>query len=233
MTAEGLRAQAPRLVFALALIGYGILLVAEEAGVSGAAWAHHWFLPVALAALGGALVLQTGMARLVGGGLLVLSLFSTLDRLGGTRGLDVGDLVGPIILVLVGSVLLRWSLGPHRAAAKPSDAGETVHNLAVMAGHELHSTSTAFRGGSLSACMGGCELDLTGARTAPEGAVIDVFAMWGGIEIRVPRDWTVVSEVLPLMGAFEDGRDPDPESGPGGRLTIRGLAIMGGVEVGN
>ena len=49
----------------------------------------------------------------------------------------------------------------------------------------------AFRGADLIAVMGGCEIDLRQAAINGE-AVIDVFCMWGGIEIRVPEDWTVV-----------------------------------------
>ena len=31
-----------------------------------------------------------------------------------------------------------------------------------------------------------------------------MFAFWGGIEIKVPEDWTVVTRVMPLMGGVED-----------------------------
>jgi hypothetical protein len=59
-----------------------------------------------------------------------------------------------------------------------------------------------------------------------------VFAMWGGIEIRVPDDWTVVSRVTPVLGGFDDKTRPSPGAGAH-RLVIRGFAIMGGIEVKN
>ena len=80
--------------------------------------------------------------------------------------------------------------------------------------------------------MGGVEVDLTAADVEDEEAVIVVFALMGGIEIRVPRDWTVTAHVTPFMGAMEDKTDRS-ESNPEKRLTIRGFVMMGGVEVRN
>ena len=53
----------------------------------------------------------------------------------------------------------------------------------------------------------------------------------GGIEIKVPEDWTVVCKGFPVMGGFEDTTKPRGDTGK--RLVVRGLALMGGVEVHN
>jgi predicted membrane protein len=53
--------------------------------------------------------------------------------------------------------------------------------------------------------MGGIELDLRQAGTENGTAVIDVFVLWGGIEITVPPDWAVSNEITPIMGGAEDG----------------------------
>ena len=51
--------------------------------------------------------------------------------------------------------------------------------------------------------------------------------MWGGIEIRVPEDWTVVSQIVPLMAGVEDKTRP-PQGATTHRLILRGFAFMGG-----
>jgi hypothetical protein len=56
--------------------------------------------------------------------------------------------------------------------------------------------------------------------------------LWGGIEIRVPEDWTVVSKVVPVMAGVEDKTRP-PQGATAHRLVLRGLALMGGVEIKN
>ena len=81
--------------------------------------------------------------------------------------------------------------------------------------------------------MGGCEIDLRQA-SIDRGteAVIDVFAFWGGIEIKVPEDWTVVTRVDAADGRRrgQDARAAEPGAK---RLVIRGIVVMGGIEVKN
>jgi hypothetical protein len=80
--------------------------------------------------------------------------------------------------------------------------------------------------------MGGCEIDLRHA-SMPEGraVVLDTFAFWGGIEIKVPEDWEVISQGNAVLGGFVNNARSRP--GAQRRLVVTGLAIMGGVEVKN
>ena len=95
----------------------------------------------------------------------------------------------------------------------------------------LQASIDRFRGGDLNAFMGGVELDLRQAAIAEPPAVIDVFAMWGGIEIRVPERWSVDPRVTAILGGFEDKtRSPDDSTE---RLVVRGLVLMGGIEIKN
>ena len=63
-------------------------------------------------------------------------------------------------------------------------------------------------------------------------AIIDVFVMWGGVEVRVPDDWTVDLQGTPMLAGFVDKTRP-PALATEKRLVIRGLALMGGVEIKN
>jgi hypothetical protein len=59
-----------------------------------------------------------------------------------------------------------------------------------------------------------------------------VFALFGGIEIRVPDDWTVVSEVESILGGFDASKAMSPKV-ESKRVIIRGSVMFGGVEVKN
>ena len=90
-----------------------------------------------------------------------------------------------------------------------------------------------FRGGYITAVMGGVELDL---RKCQIGALVRRprrGGVLGGIELKVPPDWNVEGKVLPIMGAFEDKTAPLVGSAGAPRLTVRGYALMGGVVVGS
>jgi hypothetical protein len=114
---------------------------------------------------------------------------------------------------------------------KSNSNNPRMNVVAIMSGISRGSNSTAFRGADLVAVMGGCEIDLRKAAINGE-ATIDLFCMWGGIEIRVPEDWIVESQVLPLMGGVDDKTRPT-QAVSAHRLTLRGVALMGGVEIKN
>jgi hypothetical protein len=122
--------------------------------------------------------------------------------------------------------------GQDRSEPRPADAASTVSAFAMLGGVRRRSVSQDFRGGDLTAIMGGCELDLRQAAIAGGEAVLETFAFWGGIEIKVPQDWTVLVQGTPLLGSYDD---KTLHAGGDGRqvLVVRGTAIMGGVEVKN
>ena len=113
-----------------------------------------------------------------------------------------------------------------------ASSNSVVSAMAILGNVEKRNNSQDFRGGSATAVMGRCEIDLrTAAISGTNEPVLEVFAMWGGIEIRVPSNWTVVSHVDPIMGGYEDHTLPPKEESK--RFRIRGTVIMGGIEITN
>ena len=74
-----------------------------------------------------------------------------------------------------------------------------------------------------------------GERHKPSGAVELSGELRGApYTIRVPENWSLVCDVLPLLGAVEDKTRPAPESSAQTkRLVLRGTVVMGGVELKN
>jgi Domain of unknown function (DUF5668) len=109
----------------------------------------------------------------------------------------------PLLISVAGVALIMQALRP--GGSHPT---RSFHAIAVMAGNVRRMGSQELTGGE---------------------AIIDVLAFWGGIEIRVPREWNVINRVTGILGGYEDKSGGAPDGAP--RLVIRGAAIMGGVEV--
>ena len=142
----------------------------------------------------------------------------------------------PLILIAVGAIVVYRAMRAQRAPAhgmaddNPGETAQVVDVTAVLGGFERRVHTQDFRGGEVTAVMGGCTLDMRGASMQGE-ATINVFAFWGGVTIKCPPDWTIVLQGTPIMGGFEEKTVAPPDNSK--RLVIRGYAIMGGVEVRN
>lgn len=185
------------------LVAYGIIRLADTANPSGKVW---------------------GIIAISVGALMLLDRMDFLTF----RFRDWW----PLILVGIGGSMLFRSLTKRTARADTEPASDsTVSLFALLGGFERTNSSQDFRGGDLTAVMGGCELDLRRASLKGE-AVIDIFAFWGGVGIKVPEDWSVSVRGFPVMGAIEDKTHP-PKGGSGKLLVVKGYAIMGGAEITN
>jgi len=189
------------------------------------------FWPLALIAVGLVHVSQAKTAAgTVGGGIWILV---GVILLGNRLGFIEANIWSfwPLILVLVGGRIVWQTLDSNRAADR-GDTSAMVSAIAVMGGFERRITSPEFRGGEITAFMGGGKLDLRDATLAGGQAVINVFAMMGGFEIIVPETWRVISEVTPFMGGIEDkSRTSTNPTAPS--LVLRGFVMMGGVTLKN
>jgi predicted membrane protein len=201
----------------------GLVLALDSLGfVEGALLLRFW--PLVLIAVGVAKFLSPAPQR--AGALLwiVAGIAFQLVILG--RMSFVG--LWAVLLFFVGSRIAWKALRPVALAKDPA----ALDLLQFMGGTKTVVTTQDFKGGQAMAVMGGCEIDLRHA-SMPEAraAALDTFAFWGGIEIRVPDDWEVVSQGNAVLGGFVN----NARSAPGAkrRLVVTGLAIMGGVEVKN
>ena len=221
----------PRLILGLGVIGFGVLLLLDNLDLVEASRMLRYLVPCVLLGIGATVLAKksaSGWLWILAGGWTLLGALDIIDA-------GFWEFFFPLALVSAGYILVSRSFRAPRP--KPdglSDRDGIANAFAFMSGNERKNDSSTFRGGDLFAFMGGVTLDLRRAKALPEGAMIDAFTMWGGIEIRVPENWRVVSEVVPLLGGFEDNTKPpaDP-SAIEGRLLVRGVAFMGGIEVKN
>jgi hypothetical protein len=216
-----------RTALALVLIAVGLVFTLDNAGVLGSGGVGRWW-PLFLIGTGIVKVRQpredgqraAGMAFLLLGGVFQL-----------TSILASGSAWG-LLMVGLGVFLLRQGVEGPRAAAVGISESPYVEDMALIGFLKRSHSAADFRGGSVTAVMGGVELDLRKAALTSGTVYLDVVAFWGGIEIKVPTGWTVDARVVPVMGGFENKVD-SPSLAGGPRLVVRGHAIMGAVVIGS
>lgn len=222
------------------VVGLGMLFLLDNLDILDFHRAFS-FWPVAFIAIGAAKLLDTNSPNgvVTGTVLIAVGVMLTLNRLGFVY--LSWRTIWPILLILLGGAVIYKAVRGRRViesakladdGIKPGDDGSdsVVDVTAILGGFERRITSQNFRGGEITAVMGGCELDMRGSSIDGE-AVINVFAAMGGISIKVPPDWTVVLHGTPILGGFEEKTIAPPNNAK--RLIIKGYAIMGGVEVRN
>ena len=123
--------------------------------------------------------------------------------------------------------------GPGTAAAGGATAGvrgQIIRVFAILWGADRRPRGPVAHV-EVSAIMGGCDVDLRDAVPTTDPIAIQVFAMWGGIDIRIPPGWIVEIEAWPILGGVVD--NTQAPALPSHRVILRGMAFMGGVEIKN
>jgi hypothetical protein len=211
-----------RLYFGSLIVAVGTILLLDNANVldagdvigtwwplaliiagllSFAANPGHWPVALIIAAVGSALLL------------------SRLDVV------DIGNIIIPAAIILVGILVIFG-----RGLGSRTEAGDRVNSFNVFSGSEIASHSKQFRGGSIAAVFGGADVDLRDAMPAAD-AQLDVFAAFGGVEIRVPNGWQVVTKGLPLFGGIENVTAKEQLAPDAPILAVNATALFGGIEI--
>lgn len=230
----------PRLLVGLAIALFGVVLVMDRLNLVMADQVLRWW-PAVIVAVGALLYTQS---RHVGGGVngiivMIIGGWLLLNTLGILQ-VRFWELFWPMVLIGIGAALVAQSMRRRNRESAGADVDDSITAFAVLGGVKRSSLATRFRGGEVTAFMGGAHIDLRQATIPPgEEAVLDIFAVMGGCEIVVPSSWTVATPIVPVMGGIDDKRlAPLPgtaEAPLGGRpapkLVLRGLLLMGGIEI--
>jgi hypothetical protein len=200
----------------------GVLTLLDATGVLNAGDTIGRWWPLAVIGAG---VIGMIPRRRVGAGPAIVVLIGVVllaDQQGWTRS----DLLGPAILVLVGIGLLA-GIRPRRALTNQANGRES---LALFGGTKIKDRSEHLEHADVSSIFGGATLDLREAHIDREASV-DATAVFGGVEVLVPRGWRVKLAGVPIFGGYEDRTRSDAPTADAPTLHVNATAIFGGVNV--
>jgi predicted membrane protein len=229
----GIRGRSGGLICGIVLVVLGVIFLLQRQGVlpSDTFW-HVWPLIFVFVGIGhlfgprrpkdlawGALIILFGVALLLGEF--------------GFREFQF-QRIWPFGLIALGIFFVWSTLGDHQKGVVASDA--TLDSVNIFGGGQYRIGAKNFRGGRILAIFGGFELDLRQADIEGQEAVIEVNALFGGGEIKVPETWHVVVSGMGVFGGYGDETRP-PATNPAlpepKTLILKGVAMFGGVGIKN
>lgn len=111
----------------------------------------------------------------------------------------------------------------------------TRQETAVFSGGRRRISVEDFRAAKYDCVFGGFEIDLRGSQIQGDSAILEINAVFGGAEVKVPSTWNVVMQGAGVFGGMVDSTEHAlPANSPVVKtLYVRGAAVFGGVEIKN
>jgi predicted membrane protein len=228
------RPNAGRVFWGLILIIIGALFLFERFGWEDVGDILSTYWPVIFILIGISILIGSGLRRPLGGLFFILfGVFFLLWELDILTH-NVWHYLWPAAIILVGLWLILKPAFRARGGGVPVVKESDIDLTCIFSGQERKIQTAQFKGGRMTALFGGCEVDFTGAGLEGGKATVEATAIFGGVEIVVPRDWHVVIDGTPILGGVSDERrQPVAAAEAKATLYVKGTAIFGGISVKN
>ncbi len=220
----------PTLIIGITFTLLGIVIFLSEAGVPYAGeFINLW--PMAFIALGYLKLKRSQDKGGMGGwALIALGTLLLIDKI---PGVDLEDLIGPMIITGIGVAIILHAIRRQRKSRPEFQRPENcISGQALFSALKHRHPKSPFQGGDITAIFGSAELDLRDALLEGESVVLENFVMFGGAEIRVPENWDVRVQATAIFGGIDNKSTPaSSEAQNRPVLILSGLVLFGGVEV--
>jgi hypothetical protein len=217
--------------FMIILIGVIFLLGSLDKLDVGYVFSNYW--PMLLVFVGiwqlfaaGGRNPETGIILIIIGGLFMLSYWDIL-------GVNAWKVIWPVVIIGVGLWILLKPRVFQRSPSGPGIREDDLGLFTMFSGLNRRIESQQFRGGRASVIFGGIDLDFTGAELAEGKATVELTAILGGMDVRVPRNWKVEVDGNAILGGVDDEHKSEIKEDNPQKLYIRATAILGGIDIRN
>ena len=216
-----------RVLIGVIVVAVGVLLLLGNLGIGD--FSPWEYAPSILIVLGIWALTRSGIRGSIGPWVLIgvglaIQLYVLDEIPDAVRGA-----IWPVLIIGAGVLLIltRASLGGRRSSAQRS--GDRLNHVAVF-NSMSEVVAGSFNGLQVTTLFGGADYDLRGANVDRPPAVIDVTCMFGGVELRVPGDWSIHNDVLALFGGVDDKRGDTSADGDAS-VSIQGTVLFGGLTI--
>lgn len=150
---------------------------------------------------------------------------------GYVNGELVGDMIVPVILIIIGLGFLFKTTGAKNSFHREfhGEGGKMTDLTAIFGGRDARYQNEIFEGATVNAIFGGVELDLRGA-IIKNDIEISATAIFGGIDIFIPSGVKVKVSSIPIFGGVSNktlaSEDPNAPV-----IYVNATCMFGGVDI--
>lgn len=215
----------------------GVIVLLKQFGMPIPSWIFSW--KILLIGIGFVILLRNNFKGSSGFILILIgSIFLLRDQY--ILKLDSGiitaiAIIGIGIIIILNSVRKNYEIKTGKKAAQINRENlDSIYAETIFGSVTKNVISKNFEGGSLTSIFGAMTINLTQADMENDG-IIDVTCVFGTIELIVPSNWKVNSDVKVIFGGVNDTRPILAISWEDETriLYLRGLCLFGGVEIKN
>lgn len=145
--------------------------------------------------------------------------------------LNLFRIIFPLILIWIGVQVITGK-DTSNSTEQIEVQEHRMKRVLVFSSINQKVNSDNFQGGEIIAVFGGGEVDFSQVKTKEKNIKLELVAVCGGLEIIIPDNWIVISEGVGILGGF-DNKANGSQAKKTVEVTIKGVAVLGGVQVRN
>lgn len=141
----------------------------------------------------------------------------------------IAKLILPAILIVIGfNIIFKDKLNSKvNEKIKELDNKDIKEYYATFAGQELNFANEEFTGAKLNAIFGGIDLDLSQAKIQKD-IVLDVCAVFGGVDIKVPENVDIKVQSNSIFGGVSNKSKTKEKTHT---IYIKAMCLFGGCDI--
>jgi len=140
----------------------------------------------------------------------------------------------PLILIGIGLQIILKSPNKRKLLSNQTNhLNSEYFNLnGIFNGGDHWINSKNLKGGEAFVLFGGLDIDLTNAEVHADGCNFSFTSICGGIEVKVPKNWSVVTSGTSIFGGVSN-KTVSIDAGEKVSVNLNGTVLFGGIEIKN
>jgi len=233
-----------RVFVGIALIVLGLLFTLKNLNVFDWEFEYYFLSWPVLLVVVGLIITFTSQSNFWGMSIVIVGAIFFTARFYNYPAGEIFSDIWPVFVILLGLSIIfyreRHKKNKHSKCWEKEgfdedwvDVNDDFLDLSTtFAGYKRRITSQNFKGAKISTFFGGTELDFSQAKLA-SNCIIECDTIFGGTELIIPSEWKIINQTSAMFGGVADERRKSAPASDAEevKLTVKGFALFGGIEI--